>query len=310
MRAVLARRPLGTSNGQTSYAVAMPSPRSNASSVRGPSPGTSNRSDVRTFCRICEPSCGLVATVDDGRVTALRADQEHPVTKGFACHRGIAALAAQDDRARLNTPMRRAADGEWTPASWDDALADIARRLDAIIAEHGPDAVSVYVDNPTAFNALGTNASATLIGTLGTRRTFSSGTQDCANKFAASQAVFGTTTVHPIPDVEHTDLCLIIGENPRASQGSFWSISNVIGEMRSARARGARIVFVNPRRVERPERGVGDTVQLRPDTDVYFLAALLHEIDRLGGFDAEGVAPPRAHLDGLRALLPGHHAQR
>ena len=266
--------------------------------------------DIRTFCRICEPSCGLVATVADGRVTALRADQDHPVTKGFACHKGIAALDVHDDPDRLNAPMRRAADGEWTTASWDDALADIARRLDAIIAEHGPDAVSVYIGNPTAFNALGTNASATLIGTLGTRRTFNSGTQDCANKFAASQAVFGTTTVHPIPDVEHTDLCLIIGENPRASQGSFWSISNVMGELRSARARGARIVFVNPRRVERPERGVGDTVQLRPDTDVYFLCALLHEIDRLGGFDDDVIARHGANVDGLRAFIGDYDAER
>ena len=232
----------------------MPSTRPNALSVRGLSPGASDTAmpstrDIRTFCRICEPSCGLVATVADGRVTALRADQDHPVTKGFACHKGIAALDVHDDPDRLNAPMRRAADGEWTTASWDDALADIARRLDAIIAEHGPDAVSVYIGNPTAFNALGTNASATLIGTLGTRRTFNSGTQDCANKFAASQAVFGTTTVHPIPDVEHTDLCLIIGENPRASQGSFWSISNVMGELRSARAPRC------PDRVRQPSPG-------------------------------------------------------
>ena len=99
--------------------------------------------------------------------------------------------------------------------------------------------------------------------------------------------------MHPIPDLEHTDLCLIIGENPRASQASFYSIPNVLGEMRRATARGARIVFVNPRRIETPDRGVGDTVLIRPDTDVWFLAALLHEIDALGGFDDAVVAAPR-----------------
>ena len=126
-----------------------------ASSVRGLSPGRATRSvrglspgDVRTFCRICEPSCGLVATVELGRLTALRADQDHPVTKGFACHKGIAALDVHDDPDRLSQPMRRAADGEWSTASWDDALGDIARRLEAIIAEHGPDAVAVYTGQP------------------------------------------------------------------------------------------------------------------------------------------------------------------
>jgi anaerobic selenocysteine-containing dehydrogenase len=266
--------------------------------------------EVRTFCRICEPSCGLVATVVDGKLAALRADQQHPVTKGFACHKGIAGKDVHDDPDRLDTPLRRSPDGSWAAASWDEALADIARRLDAIITEHGVDAVAVYTGNPLAFNALGTNAAAALIGGLGTRRTFNSGTQDCANKFAASQAVFGTTTVHPIPDIEHTDLCLIIGGNPRASQASFWSISNVLNEMRGATSRGARMVFVNPRRIETPDRGVGDTIQIRPDTDVYFLAALLHEIDLLGGFDAGVIARHGAHVDELRAFVGSYPADR
>lgn len=258
---------------------------------------------VRTFCRICEPSCGLVAEVDDGRLVALRADQAHPVTKGFACHKGIAALDVHDDPDRVRRPLHRSADGTWSERTWDEALGDVAARLGHIIDEHGPDAIGVYVGNPTAFNALGTLASGALIGGLGTRRTFSSGTQDCANKFVASQAVFGSSNVHPIPDLASTDLCLIIGENPRASQASFFSIPNVVHELRTATARGARIVFVNPRRIERPEQGVGDTLQIRPDTDLYFLAALLHEIDRLGGFDAGVVASHGRNIEGLRTFL-------
>ena len=43
-----------------------------------------------TYCRICEPLCGLVATVEDGRLVSLRPDQEHPLSKGFACPKGIA----------------------------------------------------------------------------------------------------------------------------------------------------------------------------------------------------------------------------
>ena len=154
---------------------------------------------------------------------------------------------------------------------------------------------------------------APLLRALGVRRTFSSGTQDCANKFVASEAVFGTSTVHPIPDLEHTDLCLVIGENPRASQASFYSIPNVLGELRRATARGARIVFVNPRRIETPDRGVGDTVLIRPDTDVWFLAALLHEIDLLGGFDARRHRPPRharRRAAGVPRRVPGRPRRR
>ncbi len=275
-----------------------------------PAPASSDGHEVRTFCRICEPSCGLVARVEAGRLVKLRPDREHPVTQGFACHKGLASIDIHRDPDRLRSPMLRGADGSWRAVGWDDAIGEAARRLQAVIDTHGIDAVASYVGNPSAFNALGSLHVGTMLRTLGVRRTFSSGTQDCANKFAASEAVFGTSTVHPIPDLTSTDLCLIIGENPRASQASFWSAPNVLGELRRASARGARIVFVNPRRIESPEQGIGDTVLIRPDTDVWFLAALLHEIDRLGGFDERVVARHGKHLDDLRAYISAYPAEK
>ena len=266
--------------------------------------------DIATFCRICEPSCGLVAEVDGGRLVKLRPDREHPVTEGFACHKGLAALDVHHDPDRLDHPMVRAADGSWARVSWDDALRQVATGLRAVVDRHGPNAVASYVGNPMAFNALGRVHTDELLAALGVRRRFSSGTQDCANKFVASQATFGTALVHPIPDLANTDLCLIIGENPRASQASFWSIPNVLGRMRRRAAAGARFVFVNPRLVETPEGGIGDTIQIRPDTDVWFLAALLAEIDRRGGFDDGVIARHGRNVDGLRAFVSRYPADR
>ena len=54
---------------------------------------------VRTFCRICEPSCGLVAHVDEGQLVKLTPDRDHPVTKGFACHKGLASVDVLDGHA-------------------------------------------------------------------------------------------------------------------------------------------------------------------------------------------------------------------
>ena len=284
---------------------------------------------VRTFCRICEPLCGLVAHVenvehgDDGdgadggagggrgrRLVKLTPDRDHPVTQGFACHKGLAGIDVHHDPDRLDRPMVRSADGAWRDVDWDTAMAEIATRLQGVIDRHGTNAVSAYVGNPSVFNSLGTEHIGRLLRAIGVRRTFSSGTQDCANKFVASEAVFGSSNVHPIPDLEHTDLCLIIGENPRASQGSFWSAPNVLGTLRRAAGRGARIVFVNPRRIETSDRGIGDTVQLRPDTDVWFLAALLHEIDRLDGFDRSVIERHGARVDELRAFVAEYPAER
>ena len=74
--------------------------------------------DVSTFCKVCEPACGLVASVENGEITAVRPDREHPVSKGFACQKGIAALDVHRDPDRVARPQRRRADGSrWNHSS-------------------------------------------------------------------------------------------------------------------------------------------------------------------------------------------------
>lgn len=263
----------------------------------------------QTFCRLCEPSCGLVAETDGSVLISLKPDRSHPITDGYACHKGLAVADLHNDPDRLNHPMERNAVGEWTQTSWDGAMAGIAARLNKIIAEHGPESVAMYTGNPLAFNALGQPATAALARGLGIRRAFSSGTQDCANKFAASEAIYGSSTIHPIPDLANTDFGLIIGSNPRASHGSFISIPNFIKEMKQAVSqRGARFTFINPRRIETAEKGTGDTVLIKPDTDVYFLAALMQEIRALDGFDNNELKRRGAHVDGLLEFIDRYDA--
>jgi anaerobic selenocysteine-containing dehydrogenase len=171
--------------------------------------------EVTTFCRVCEPMCGMIATVEDGVLTRLRPDRDHPITKGFVCVKGPAGLDIHNDPDRLDVPLARPADGSLHSRTWEQAAKEIATRLRAIIDDHGPGAVAAYIGNPTAFNTLIAPATASFFGQLGTRKIFSSGTQDCANKFSGSEAVFGSNTMHPVPDIDNTDHLLILGENPR-----------------------------------------------------------------------------------------------
>ncbi|MDY7101788.1 MAG: molybdopterin-dependent oxidoreductase [Actinomycetota bacterium] len=256
-----------------------------------------------TFCRVCEPACGLVATVEDGKLTGVKADADHPVTKGFACAKGLAGLDIHHDPDRLNHPYRRRADGDgYEQVGWDDAVPGVAAALRAVIDEHGPEAVAVYTGNPNAFNTLSGPASGAFYAQLGISRYFSSGTQDCANKFAGSEAVFGSSTMHPIPDIEHTDALLVLGANPRVSKGSFISIANPYRELMQARARGAKIWFVNPRDTESAGDRTGETLRIKPDTDTWLLAAMIGEIDRTVGFDP-CTAEHGKHVDELRAFV-------
>jgi len=265
---------------------------------------------VHTFCRVCEPACGLVADVTNGEVEALRPDRTHPVSKGFACHKGIATLDIHRDPDRLGHPQRRDAAGGFRDTTWDDAIAGIASGLDRIRTAHGPNAIAAYLGNPLAFNALAAPATGSFLAQLGTRRVFSSGTQDCANKFAGSEALFGTSTLHPVPDIEHTDHLLVFGSNPRVSHMSFLSIADPVAALRGARRRGATVRFVNPRRVEQDSGGAGEIVLIRPDTDVYLMAAMLCEIDRTVGFREDVARAHGKNLEGLRAFVGRYPAER
>lgn len=267
------------------------------------------RREMATFCRVCEPACGLVASVEDGRLTALAPDRAHPITQGFACNKGIAGLDVHRDPDRLDHPLRRSGAG-FERATWDEAIGDVAARVAALVERHGPESVAWYMGNPTAFNTLAAPAVSAFFAQLKARRAFSSGTQDCANKFAGSEAVFGSSTIHPIPDLDHTEMLLVIGANPRVSHWSFVSIADPIAKLREAKRRGAKIHFVNPRRVESVAESTGAWLPIRPDTDVYFLAALLCELDRIGGFDEAALAAHGKHVAELRAFVRRHPPER
>ena len=272
------------------------------------SPPASEKS-VRTFCRVCEPACGLVARVEDGEIVRLRPDREHPVSRGFACHKGMATLDIHRDPDRLNHPLRRNADGNLEEVSWDEAAGEIATRLRALIDAHGPECVATYTGNPTAFNTLAGPGARPLFAQLGISRTFTSGTQDCANKFAGSEAVFGSSTVQLVPDLDRTDFLLVLGANPRVSHWSFISVPDPVAALRRIEERSGRVLLANPRRVETLESGVGEWLPVRPDTDVYLLAALIQHIDATVGFDACVDAHGR-NVEELRRFVADYPPER
>jgi anaerobic selenocysteine-containing dehydrogenase len=252
---------------------------------------------MKTFCRLCEVNCGLEAELDEhGRLARLAPDRDHPVTAGFACHKGLLAREIHHDPDRVNHPQRRRGAG-FERASWDDAIPAIAAQLKQILDAHGPRSVALYLGNPSAFNALGAMAAGLFGATLGVERIFNAGTQDCANKFVVSEILYGSAEIHPMADLDRTDFALLVGTNPRVSKMSFISTADPVGVLRNARRRGAQIHFVNPRAID-DLSDVGETVQIRPDTDAFLLAAILCEIDRSRGFDSEALR----EVDGIDAL--------
>ena len=265
---------------------------------------------MKTFCRLCEVNCGLEATVDaTGRLVKLAPDKEHPVTAGFACHKGLLAQEVHHDPDRLGQPQRRGDHG-FEPSGWQDAIGDIAARLQSVIEEHGPDSVAVYLGNPSAFNALGAMATGMFAASMGIENLFNAGTQDCSNKFAVSEILYGSAEIHPVADIDRATHILLMGTNPRISKMSFLSTPDPVGTLRDARRRGANVTFVNPLALD-DLADIGETMQIRPDTDAYLLASMLCEIERSPqlGFDPVAISGLRG-IDSLRDFVRAFPPER
>jgi anaerobic selenocysteine-containing dehydrogenase len=228
-----------------------------------------------TFCRICEPLCGMIATVEDGRLTALRPDKEHPLSSGFACQKGVAFSEIVNDPDRVTEPLRRTAEGGWEPVSWDRAMSDIAARLADIHRTHGSGAIGWYYGNPGAFSYSHTLSLTSFMLGFGPKlHVFTAGSQDVNNRFVASQLLYGTPLALPVPDVLRADLLVVIGANPVVSHGSVLTVPRIKDRMHDIVKRGGRVLVVDPRKTETAAQF--EWLGIVPDGDAYLLLSLLH----------------------------------
>jgi anaerobic selenocysteine-containing dehydrogenase len=254
-------------------------------------------------CNLCEAMCGLKMTVEGGRITDVRADEEDVFSRGHICAKGPAMREVLEDHDRLRVPVRRTASG-WQQIGWDEALAETAQRLDALRSRHGRDSIGVYVGNPVAHNHGAALALLGFLGALGTRNRFDANSQDANPKLYACMLMFGDALSLTLPDVDRTSYLLIIGANPAASNGSVMTLGDVRGRLRGIRERGGRIVLVDPRRTE-TAAWADEHVFIRPGGDTAFLAALLHSLLTAGLCDEIAIAREARGLAALRdAVLP------
>jgi formate dehydrogenase len=258
-----------------------------------------------TFCRICEAHCGMVATVEQERVVKLRPDPDHPLSRGYACPKGIAMLDVQNDPDRVTHPLRRRPGGDgFERVSWDEAHDDIGARLRATLERHGPAALGWYMGNPAAFSYSHTLWVKGFLDAVGTPHYWTASSQDVANRFAASALLYGSPVVIPIPDLQRTDFLLMLGANPLVSHGSVLTAPRVRDQLNAIVARGGRVVVVDPRRSETAR--AYEHVAVRPDADAWLLLSLLQVIFAEGLADEAALGCTTTGAGALRAAAAAH----
>ena len=264
---------------------------------------TATRTAFRT-CPLCEAGCGLeiglAGTNGDEVVTRIRGDRADVFSHGFICPKGSTLKHLHDDPDWLRRPVVKRS-GRFVPVTWDEAFAEIERRLGPLVEQHGRDATAIYVGNPNAHSLSGLLYLRPLIRALGTTNVFSASTVDQRPKEVSSALMFGGSLTVPVPDVDRTDFLLMLGANPYASNGSLATAPDWPGRIEALLARGGTLVVVDPRR-SRTAEAASRHIAIRPGADPFLLMALVNVLAADGLVDTGPAGEYYAGVDEVLAL--------
>ena len=253
------------------------------------------------ICPLCEACCGLEIQVRDGQVTGIRGHDADVLSAGYICPKGVALKDLHEDPDRLRAPLVKR-NGVFEEVSWDEAFAEIDRRLPPLRAAHGRHAVAIAVGNPSAHKIGLLTYFGKLARALGTRNVFSASTLDQMPKQLASGLMFGHWLTVALPDISRTDHLLVLGANPLVSNGSMWTVPDFRGKAKALRARGGKLVVIDPRRTE--TAAVADAHHfIRPNADVFLLAAMVRTLFDEGLVRLGTVADWVVGVDAVREVV-------
>ncbi|MBI1170028.1 molybdopterin-dependent oxidoreductase [bacterium] len=262
------------------------------------------RPAVRTTCPYCGTGCGVLASVDGSGALTVQGDPDHPANRGRLCSKGSGLGETVGLQDRLLTPR---VFGQ--PVGWEDALNLVARRFGQVIAEHGPEAVALYVSGQMLTEDYYV-ANKLMKGFIGAANIDTNSRLCMASTVAGHRRAFGSDTVPGLyEDLELADLVVLTGSN------LAWC--HPVLYQRLAAARAARpqmqVVVIDPRRTATCE--LADLhLAIAPGSDAALFNALLAAIDTAGAVNphflphvaglAEALAAARATDAGLTGLDP------
>jgi anaerobic selenocysteine-containing dehydrogenase len=220
----------------------------------------------KTACIICALNCGVEVQTDGRRITKIRGDDAHPVSKGYVCEKSQRLDYYQNGADRLTSPMRRRADGSYEAIDWDTAIGEIARKFKSIRERHGGESILYYGGANQGSHLGGTYADSTQKA-LGVKYRSNALAQEKTGEFWVGGKMLGTGA-HG--DFEHCEVAVFVGKNPWHSHG-FARTRVVLREIEKDPKRS--LIVIDPR-VSETAAMADFHLQVRPGTDAWCLAAL------------------------------------
>lgn len=252
----------------------------------------------RSVCPLdCPDACALLVTVENGRLTRLRGDPEHPVTRGFVCEKVAKYADRQNSAERLLYPQRRVGpkgEGRFERISWDEALDEIVRRLNTIVGQYGSEAVLPYSYAGTMGLVQGASMDRRFFHRLGAsrlERTICS----AAGTAALNMTVGRRYGLEP-EQFRHSRLVLLWGANVLGANVHLWPF------LVEAVRRGARIYTIDPVR-NRTGQLSHRHYFIHPGSDAALALGMMHVIVRERLYDADYIERYTEGFEGLKRRL-------
>ncbi|WP_028795552.1 molybdopterin-containing oxidoreductase family protein [Thalassobaculum salexigens] len=229
----------------------------------------------------CPDTCSLDVTVEGGKVTGVRGSTANPLTEGVVCNK-VSRYYPHfvHGEGRLTHPLKRVGrrgEDRFERISWDEALDLVHDGLTRAIDAHGPQSVvPLAYAGPHGMLAGGSmdfrffhQMGATLLDR---------GPMCGGVKGEAFVSMYGAMPGTPPEQGVGAELIIVWSNNVTVSNLHF------IRTINRAKAAGAKIVVVDPKRIKAADQA-DMHVAIRPGTDVVLAFALAAELERIGAFD-------------------------
>ena len=259
---------------------------------------------VRAICCHCSARCGVLVQVGQDRLpSAIQGDPSHPVSQGFLCPRGQAAVEYFRQPGRVNLPLQRLGErgeGRWREITWDQALDEIAERLLRLRDESGAETLAYLCGT---FHGADANFAYRLMHQFGSPNSGGIGLICGGPGYVAESLTFGFGPVFPDVRPGVTGTVLLWANHPSASAPQSW------GRIREAMRQGARLVVVDVR--PSLESRLADLwLQPRPGTDAALALGMLHVILAEERWDRAFVERWTLGLEALRVRVADYPPER
>jgi len=253
--------------------------------------------------------CGIEIEHDGEQVLAIRGDKNDVLSQGNICPKatGIQDIHTCEDRLKKplkrvrKNPAEKSHDDEWVEVEWDEAIEYAAGELARIQNQHGADSIASYFGRSTAHNIGTLLAVFPVQKIMGSRNIYTGSTVDQMPHNFVWHHMLGHQFLCTIPDINRTDYYLMLGTNPKVSNGAQMSTgANTWKKLNAIRERGGKCVLIDPRRTE-SVKYMDEHHFIRPHADSMLLIGLIQVIF------ARGLAKPgrmSGHINGWDKIEP------